>query len=320
MDEAISLLKQARRIFMVTHISPDGDAIGSMLGLGWALRGLGKECVMCCGDQVPTTYSYLPGADDIHTQGPEGTEDLIVVLDASDLDRLGKVGSSRVFSEVPTLNVDHHVTNKGFGTCNLVDEKAAATAELIWDIISGLGVDVNRDMATCLLTAIVGDTRSFCTVNTTPRTLHIAANLIQAGAPLATISSHLFNNRSLADVRLWGKTLDGVRNRNGVIWTEITRGMREEVGASQEEGNGVANFLLGLDGTSVALVFKEQDDGLVDVSLRAKPEFDVSRVAAHFGGGGHPQASGLVMAGELQAVRDKVLSAIEESLRLSEKS
>ncbi len=319
MDEVLSLLKQAQRIFMVTHVAPDGDAVGSMLGLGWALRGLGKECVMCCGDRVPTTYSYLPGADSIQAQGPKGTEDLIVVLDSSDLDRLGEVGSSRAFSEVPTLNVDHHVTNKGFGTCNLVDEKAAATAELVWDIISGLGVDVNRDIATCLLTAIVGDTRGFCTVNTTPRTLRIAAELVQAGAPLAAISSYLFNNRSLAYVRLWGKALEGVRNRDGVIWTEITQEMREEAGASEEEGSGVVSFLLGLDGTAVALVFKERDDDLVEVSLRAKPEFDVSRIAARFGGGGHPQASGLVMAGGVQAVRDRVLSAIGETLELSGK-
>jgi phosphoesterase RecJ-like protein len=208
--EAIArFILDAQRVMAITHVAPDGDAIGSLLGLGSALRWLGKEYTLACADPVPRGFTYLPGSEAIVT-GPEGEYDLVISLDCSDLERLGAAYDESL-TGLPIVNVDHHVTNTHFGTVNWVDSGAASTAEMVLDLVESLGVPLDSDMALCLLNGIVTDTLGFRTPNTTPQAMRAALKLMEGGAQLPEVTDHVFNRRPFADICLWAKALNGIR-------------------------------------------------------------------------------------------------------------
>jgi phosphoesterase RecJ-like protein len=322
--EAIArFIRAARRVMVITHVSPDGDAIGSLLGLGWALRWLGKEYTLACADPVPRRFTYLPGSEAIVT-GPEpvlspaevGEYDLVISLDCSDLERLGAAYDESL-SGLPIVNIDHHVTNTHFGTVNWVDTGAASAAEMVLDLVESLGVPLDSDMALCLLNGIVTDTRGFRIPNTPLRTMRAALKLMEAGAQLPKVTDHVFNRRPFSDVCLWGKALNGVQLDGRIIWSQITQAMRQECASSEKGDAGLVNFLSTSDEADIAIVFVEQDDGLVKVEMRSVPGVDVSAVALSLGGGGHPQAAGCTLDGDLNAARERVLTAVKEALSKS---
>ena len=307
------LIERAQRIFVIAHVDPDGDTIASALALAHALRKMGKNCILACDDPVPEALSFLPGIQEFGTPAITD-EDLIIAVDASDPNRLGSAYQSVLCLDRPTVNIDHHVTNNMFGTVNLVRTEAAATAEIVFDLLRDLEVLLDPLLATYLLTGIVADTRSFSTSNTTPRILEVSAELMEAGASLTEINENYFNRRRLVTLRLWGKVLDQMRLDGDLVWSVNTLDMQNECRAGSGNGDGIVNLLATIREAAAAIVFKESEDGQVDISIRSRPGVDISPIAVHFGGGGHPQAAGSTLQGSLDQVIPKVLSKAKQVL------
>lgn len=313
MGELGDLVERAKRIVVIAHVDPDGDTIGSALGLGRALRKMGKTYKLACDDRIPDSLAFLPGVEEFGTP-PITDEDLIIVVDASDPNRIGETYGHVSSLPVPLVNIDHHVTNTEFGTINLVRTEAAATAEIVFDLLEEWAVPLDAILATHLLTGIVTDTRSFSTPSTTPRILNISARLMKAGASLSEIHENYYRQRAVATLRLWGKVLDEMQLDGQLAWSVSTLRMKTLCRASSDNGDGVVNLLVTAREAKAAIVFKEKEDGQIEISIRSKPGVDISPIAMHFGGGGHPQAAGTILEGDLHQVIPKVLAKAKEVL------
>lgn len=316
LDSIRSSIERAGRILIVTHVGPDGDAIGSLLGLGWLLRARGKDRVLLCEDPLPESYHFLPGSDEIVQQAREPF-DLVICLDCSDRYRMGDDVARFVESlpgPVPLINVDHHVTNSRFGTVNWVDPSAVAAAQMILELAEALGWELAPPAATCLLNGLITDTRSFRTSNVDSRAIQAALRLMEAGASLSDITRQALEQRSLASVRLWGQAIERLHLEDGILWTAVTVDMRRRLELDGSDFSGLANFLSGIREADVVVVFTERDNGMIDVGMRAVPGLDVARTALRLGGGGHPQAAGCTLEGELAQVEKRVLAEVHRSL------
>lgn len=304
----------ANLILVVCHVSPDGDAIGALLAMGHILRALGKQVTLACSDPVPKEYRYMPGADEV-VQRPEGDFDLIVSLDSSDLPRLGDAYDAARFGHVPILNIDHHITNLNFGTVNWVEPDSASTCQLVLRLADGLGVAITPDIATCLLSGIVMDTRGFTTPNTDLLALRAAERLVAAEANLSDIARRILVQRSFAMAKLWGEALSQARLEDGIVWASLPAALMAQSDASANGLSGLVAFLAGVEEARVAVLFRERNDGRVEVSLRSVPGVDVSGIALAMGGGGHPQAAGFTLAEPLADVETKTLDAVRALLK-----
>jgi phosphoesterase RecJ-like protein len=313
MNSAKRYLQAAQTVYIACHIIPDGDAIGSLLGLGLGLRRLGKSCTMACADPVPAKFNFLTGWQDITAQPPKN-EEVIVTIDSSDIERLGSLYDEHVFRSRPVINIDHHVTNTRFGTVNLV-QLLPSTAEIVYALLRRLQAPLGKDIATALLVGLVTDTQCFRTSNVTAKQLRMAIALMKVGASLTDITELVFNREPISTICLWGQALAHVQRRGRVMWTEIDQHMMRKCGAAPNEGNGLVSFLASTMGVDVAIVFREKDDGRIEVSMRAGHGWDVSEVALKLGGGGHPRAAGCTIAGKMAKVRELVLGEIEAALQ-----
>jgi phosphoesterase RecJ-like protein len=306
-DQIDTLRKQlmdSRSILLFTHIRPDGDAIGSLLGLGLALEETGKVIKMVSEDGVPPSHRRLEGTDTI-SKKPNGSYDLVIVLDCSDRERAGNgVKGLKI-----DWNIDHHVTNLNFGRKNLVDTAAVATAEIVTELIPLLGLRFSPAIASALLTGLVTDTLGFQTSNMTPKALRVAANLMEMGADLPTIYREALILRPYTALRLWSSGLGRLAREDRIIWSTFTLTDRQAAGYPGRDDADFINVLSSVNDTDIAIVFVEQPQGHVKVSWRAKPGLDVSKIALKFGGGGHPAASGADIAGTVDEVRNTVLEA-----------
>ncbi len=312
LQAARTALARAQRILAITHIAPDGDAIGSVLGFGLALRAAGKDVVMACADPVPDVFRFLPSVGDI-TAAPKGEFDYVVVLDASDLSRIGPI--AELLSGPPDLVFDHHITNLGFGRINCIDVEAASAAELVTELLPALGLSLNLDVAQALLTGVVNDTLGFRTSNTTVKTLGLAQQLMQAGANLQLVYEQSLFKRSYAAVRLWAEGLARMQMKHRMVWARLPLDARQASGFQGIGDADLINVLTSVREADVALVFVERGDGKVKVSWRAVPGINVAAVATQFGGGGHAPAAGAEMAGTLDEVEAQVLAATRAAMR-----
>lgn len=307
------LVVQARHIVLVTHLEPDGDAIGSLLALGQLLRMQGKELTLTCQDPVPELYAWLPGSGTVVGRASKGY-DLVISLDCSDERRLGQVFDGSRSTSAPLVNIDHHVTNTRFGSVNLVDPSSVATAQMVLGLADIFGWEVTPDVAVCLLTGLVTDTRGFRTANVDAVVMRAALRLVETGASLGEIAQRTLDQRPLAMVRLWGDAFTQLHLECDILWTEVTRAMSQRWSLGVDGTTGLSNFLSGVREAKVVAVFFERDDGAVDVGLRAAPGHDVAQVALRLGGGGHPLASGCTLQGSLQQVRERVLAELRRGL------
>jgi phosphoesterase RecJ-like protein len=235
--ELIQYIRQAREVLVISHIAPDGDAIGSVLGMGAMLRQLGKNPVLAMQDPVPDSFTYLPMSGSI-TSDPFGNFDLILGLDASSPDRFGDVYREE-FASLPLVVIDHHITNTNFGTVNWVEPGAVATAELIFDLATAMEVPWTVEMALPLLNGLVTDTLCFRTPNVVPRTLEVAAELMKAGASLPLVTENALSRKPLSVVRLWAKTLPTVDLRGKILYAEVPYQVRQSVGNTEGNSNRV---------------------------------------------------------------------------------
>jgi phosphoesterase RecJ-like protein len=311
--EIAGLLLRAERVLALCHVSPDGDAIGSLLALGSLLRqsadgrsAPNREITLVSADGVPEQFRFLPGASHIRTAAPSGPWDVVVTLDASDIRRLGEPFHPETYGGTPLVNIDHHVTNLYFGTHNYVDPSAAATAQIVVHLADAMSVPISHETAICLLTGLATDTLGFRTSNVTPDVLRTGIRLMEAGADLSDIIARTLTYRPVDVMRLWGLALGELRSEGRAIWAVVSDEMRERVGAPQDAESGLVSFLIGAPEADIAAVFSEAADHRVEVSFRARPGFDVSALALSLGGGGHPQASGCALPGSLADVETRV--------------
>lgn len=312
--EAISAeIQQAQRILLVSHVGPDGDAIGSLLGLGLLLKAQGKAVTLACEDPVPESYRFLPGSEQV-TRQIAGPYDLVISLDCSDRYRMGDVVPETLASS-PLINIDHHVTNTLFGTVNWVDASAVATAQMVLTLADALGWFVTTPVAISLLNGLVTDTRSFRTSNVDTAAMRAVLRLMEAGASLPEITRQALEQRPLASVRLWAEAVQSLRLDDGILWTSVTQAMRHRWGMEEDGFSGLTNSLSGIREARVVVVFTERDDGLIDVGMRAAPGLDVAQAALRLGGGGHPQAAGCTLETDLQQAQERVLEEVRRSLR-----
>ncbi len=306
----IQLLQQANRILLITHVSPDSDAIGSALGMAHALRALGKTAIPSCADAIRDRFDNLPGHAEVVTR-PSGTFDLVVALDCGDEQRLGSLWTDLPDPKPFLVNIDHHISNTRFGQINWIDASAASTSEMVLQIGDQLGVPLKQEIATCLLYGIVGDTLGFRTPNTTPRQLQYAERCMAAGASLYESIDQQFNQRSRALVCLWGKAINVMQIKDRVAYSSISKAMRDACGMGISDLN-LSSFLVSINEVDRAAVLVEKDDGRVEISLRAKQGYNVSKAAVALGGGGHPLAAGATIDGPLAAATQQVLLALKQ--------
>jgi len=312
-SDAARLLGDASSVQLIGHISPDGDAIGSALGLAWALRDMGKVVRVACADPVPRALQFLPGASEVRQTSIAGPS-LVVAVDCSDRQRMGSAYDAQMLVGRPLLVIDHHESNRGFGDVDLIDPKVAATTQIVLRLISHLGVPLSATIATCLLTGLITDTQGFRTPNTDSGVLADAVTLCDAGAPLTEIMDQSFGRSPMCKLRLWGSVFERSCLENGVLWAEVSRQDVAQAGASSETLSGLVNYLATIDEAQVALLLEEQPNNRVDVSLRARPGYNVAVVAGSLGGGGHELAAGCQVSGTLSEVRVKVLEALSEQM------
>jgi phosphoesterase RecJ-like protein len=311
-DSIQELIGTARRILLVTHVAPDGDAIGSLLALGRLLQAQGKEVTLACEDPVPEIYAWLPGSGEIVRQAG-GPYDLLISLDCSDERRMGQVlqeGGARM----PLLNIDHHVTNSRFGTVNWVEPSSVSTTQMLLELADALDWPLTEPVAVCLLNGLVTDTRSFRTYNVDIPAMEAALRLMEAGASLNEITRRFFDLSPLASIRRRRQAIDRLQLEDDILWTEVTQQMRQHLALGENGDSGLANFLSGVRESKVVVVFTERDNGTIDVGMRSVPGYDVAQVAHRLGGGGHPQAAGCTLDGELAGVKERVLAEVRRSL------
>jgi len=307
------MFQRAQRILLVSHIRPDGDAVGSLVGLGLSLQTLGKDVQMTLADGVPISFRHLVGSNQVMRR-PRGPVDLSVVLDCSDLQRAGGVFEP---GEAPGLNIDHHITNLNFARVNLVLPEAVATSAILAEYMPRWNLPINEAVARALLTGLVSDTIGFRTPNVTPHTLRLAAMLIEHGANLADLYNRALVRRSFEAARYWGAGLQSLQREGRIVWGTLTLEDRSRVAYPGNDDADLVNMLATIDECDVCVLMIEQRDNKVKVSWRAQPGIDVSQIALQFGGGGHPAAAGAELSGELTEVRQRVLDATRTLIETS---
>jgi len=316
MAELLSALKGADSIALISHVSPDGDTLGSALALKLALEKWNKNVAVFCQHVVPQMLRFMTGAEAIAAPDQEQAFDLAVAIDVADLKRMGDCQT--LFDKAKTTaQIDHHGTNPGYAQINLVDGEACATAELIYEVIRRMDVEMDRETAICLYTAISTDTGNFSYDNTTPRAFEIMSRLLSCDLPLNELTRILFRLRSREQSKLLGRALDQMAfHAAGRISTiGLTVKDFELCGALPEHAEGIVNFGMDVNGVQMALFLRETASGDIKGSLRALPPSNVARVAARFGGGGHALAAGCTLHNvSLQEAERQLLAAMEEEL------
>ncbi len=312
--EIATLLREAPRVLLCTHVNPDGDTLGSMMAVGLALRGIshGHVTMMSPGPIAPV-YGYLPSLAEVVTTLPAGaTYDVAAVFDCDQLSRVGEELMTTLACCPVVIDVDHH-PSPSFGTHTLHDISASATGELSALVIEELGVRVTPEIATCLLTAVMTDTSRFLFPNTTPRALRLAAAWREAGGAYETISELLFARRSWPTTQLLARVLAGttLHDDGAVAIASLRHADFADTGGADADSEGLVNYLGDIEGVRLAALLREVAPGEVRVSFRSRSDLSVRPAAVRFGGGGHERAAGCTIAGNL----DDACAAVREALR-----
>lgn len=308
--EAIQLINNTDNICIASHVNPDGDNIGSILALGHALKKLGKNINIIKTDEVPSDYLFLPNVDFIKEYDADEIE-LLIVLDCSDIERLG-ASKQMISKSKKVVNIDHHVSNTNFGDVNIVDVKAAATGELIYEFIKEMGISIDIDIATCLYTAISTDTGSFMYESVTDKTHEIAADLIRTGIDKLSIVVDLYQSRSMERTNLFVDCLSTFKtyHNNKIATVIVTQDMLKRANAKMEDTEGIISFVKDTKGVEVACLLKEHNDNEIKISLRSKEFVNVAKVCASFNGGGHIRAAGCTIHEKIEAAEKQIVTQL----------
>lgn len=318
-DTMFDQIKNSRRVLITSHTQPDGDAIGSMLSLGLALQFLGKRTTLYNESPTPAIFRFLPSVNQIENRvGDLAQYDLAIVLDCADIQRIGKLGDT--IGQIPmVLNIDHHVTNTQFGTLAHVDSHVCATAEIVYNIITALGVPIDPSMAMAIYTAILTDTGSFLFQNTNSAAFSISSEMVEKGADPYTVAQSVYATYSLGRLKLLNMVLDSIDiSENGKLSIMfLSQKMMAETGTQLEDIYGLVNYAKHIEDVQVAALIRETHvgtggKGTYHVSLRSSGEVDVSLIATSLGGGGHHGAAGFKLENvSLSDVKRSIFSLAE---------
>jgi phosphoesterase RecJ-like protein len=329
LQRAVHLLKKHSRPYLIAHPRPDGDTLGCTLALRLALIALGKAPIVACVHPVPPNLSYLPDAEAfVQTVPEEATSavsttaaaaavavDLLVAVDMSDLQRTGGMVPESWIGHLPLLVIDHHATNDNFGDVNLVMPEAAATVIPLIALLKALEVPIDADIATCLLTGLLTDTRGLRTSSTTPEVLALVSALIEAGGDYMTVVQNALDSVPYRQMRGWGVALNRLQLEDSLAWTTFPMEEKLRLDIRDEDDLSLSNLLSQVAEANIATAFLEMEDGSVKVSMRSRPGYNIALVAKDLGGGGHRQAAGCTIAGPLDAAVERVLPLLREVLR-----
>lgn len=303
----------ANKIVIASHVRPDGDAIGSLLGLGLALRDAGKSVQMVLVDGVSSSFRHLEGSE-LVLKSPDGEHDTFITVDCADFKRVGKVFEN--FGQ-PDINIDHHKTNEKFGRLNLIEAEEVATAAILTNYLPKWGCRITKPIAAALLTGIITDTLGFRTSNTTPELLRQCATLMETGVDMPDLYMRSLVKKSFPAAKYWGAGLASMEQENGIVWGTLMLEDRKRSGYSGNDDADLINMISAIDGNKVGMIFVEQSDNHVKISWRAlESGVDVSQVAKHFKGGGHAAAAGADIPGTLAEIQPMVLKTTRDMLGL----
>ncbi|MCX7965604.1 MAG: bifunctional oligoribonuclease/PAP phosphatase NrnA [Syntrophorhabdaceae bacterium] len=309
-------IEKGNKFLITTHISLDGDAVGSVFCFYWLLRNYKKEVSVFLKDNVPYKYTFLPQPDTnrlFFKELPKDTFDTIFVLDCGDLHRIGN-DYEKIKSNGFIINIDHHNTNSFFGDINLVLPDASSTAEIIYDLIKFLEAEITLDMAINIYTAILTDTGSFRYENTNAKALHICAHMIEIGVKPAYVAQKVYESHPKERFFLLGKVLNTLEtHKDGkIIMAHITKDMAEKGYSLEEFTDGFVEFIKEMDGIEMAVFIRQIENNRYKISMRSKGNGDVSAICSLFGGGGHKKAAGCYIDGDLDEVKKKLLGVIKD--------
>lgn len=313
LSQVVELIENKQTFAITTHIRPDGDGIGSSLGLCWLLQSLNKSAEVIAADTIPVAYRSLPGAEEIRQVAEIDKEyDAVFVIECSDVERPG----IKRLAEQFTVNIDHHATSEHFGSVNWIDSTASAVGEMIYNLCKAIGGRVTREIAECLYMALVTDTGSFHFSNTTDRTLKVASELVRAGVKPADISEAVYNSYPWSRIELMRRVLDTVkRDESGrVAWMRQTLAMKSDSKAVDGDNNGFVNIPLAAREVLAVVYTREVGPDQFRVSLRSKGDINVAKVAEKFGGGGHKNAAGCCVEGDWDERERELVQAVNEAV------
>lgn len=312
--EVLDAIRQRQRFLLTSHARPDGDAVGSLLALWMTLSAMGKHAEMQLFDPVPVIYGTLPAADQIRQFAGRiiGFEpEVVIFLECDSVERSRLEGLDDKF----LINIDHHTSGTPFASVNWIDTRASAVAEMVYRLAVAAEVEVTPAMATCLYTALLSDTGSFCYEGTGANTFALAKDLVEIGATPARIAEDLYFSNPLTKMRLLGAALTTLQRDGRVAWLWVTHDDMVRLSASDEDALGIVNYAIGVAGVEIAVFLREMADRRIRVSLRSKSTVRVTHVAEQFGGGGHENASGCTLDGPIEAATERILAAVHQHLR-----
>jgi len=315
MKKAVEAINTSRNFLITTHRNPDGDAIGSELALANALLKLGKNVSVKNLHTVPENLMFLPNTENIiQCNRINETYDVVILLDCENLERCGNIFNNENYKTV-LINIDHHLSNQNGTDYDIVNHNSSSTAEMVYELINELNVELDHDISLCLFTGIFSDTGGFRYSNSTQRAFEIACDLMKHNISPWEVSLNLFESKSFRSQQLLGLALNSleISNDNRISWLTLKKNIFKKTGTSPADAEGFINFAREIKGIEVALMFREMGDCKVKVSFRSKGRVNVAEIAKLFGGGGHRNASGCVMNGTLNEVQDMVLNSIKLS-------
>ncbi len=305
----IDIIEKENQFYLISHMLPDGDSIGSLLGLGLGLNKIGKEVTLFTPGHIPDKYRFLEGSGTVcHNGSIDNPERAVIVLDSSDPERLGLFKDSVMQSRM-IINIDHHVTNQRFGHLNYVDDTASATGEIVFGLLKELGVEIDYHIAEALYVAISADTGSFKYENTTSQTHQVISSLLESGINPGVISQKIFDERPYTYYILLKEalsTLELYESRTVAVMV-LSKDIRERSGATTDDLEGIVNFSRNIEGIELGILFYVESDSEVKVGFRSR-NLDASELAGRLNGGGHIRAAGCRMNGDFESVKERVMA------------
>ena len=317
LEEAIAFIKGYSSFLIVSHVNPDGDAISSSATVAWLLEKMGKQAIIINESELPKRLDYLYRYHTILQYNPELTLqfDAVIAVDCADDLRMGKV--VELFDEeTAILNIDHHATNNMFGRVNIVNAEAAATVQILYDLIKTVNLTLDVECGTALYTGLITDTGGFRYSNTSSDVMKMASDLLAIGVSGHQLADTLLEKMTIGKLKLLKLALSRITfsDDEKIGWIHIQKDDLIHCGAEPEDMEGIVNYVLNVDGVEVGFLLKETKTGAYKASLRSAGKVDVAKVCQTFGGGGHVRAAGCTLSNAVEESIEQLVSEIRKAL------
>jgi len=310
-DAVLNAIAKADRLLVTAHARPDGDAVGSVLACWMMLRQMGKHADMALSDRVPRIYRSLPCVSQVrHWNRVEGDYDTVILLECDDIARTSLDGLENRF----LINIDHHTSGRAFANVNWIDSSACAVGEMVYELARATGVEITPEISTCLYTAVLSDTGSFCYEGTDAHTFDLARDLVRHGADPVLIAQDVYFSNPASKMLLLGAALANLQLDGRLAWLWISANDMDRTGAAEEDCEGIVNYAIAIAGIEVAVFLRELRGHGVRLSLRSKGQVNVATIAERFGGGGHENASGCTLDGTLPMAMEQILAQLRREM------